>query len=557
MHNLLLGLLGLLFTCFSPWTHSAVTATVDQNQITEFDVITLTIRITDRNGVTPDLTGIENDFTIISQQSQQNSSISIINGQQQRRGYVDHIVTLRPNRQGDLVIPSLPVGTERTQSINIRVTPQSKAVTNQMQQILFFETLVDRTELYVQSQLLYTVRLYYADSISGDFPAAPSLDNAVVEIIENEKRFETVVNNRRFYVLEKKYAIFPQKSGPLRLQPETFVGTRGRGGLFSARQRVNAVSKGHQLTVRPVPQSFEGRRWLPAQSLSIEATVNRPSAPIIVGDPINRVITLRATGTTSALLPELSFPDTELARLYVDQPASSEFSSSDGISAESILTVGIVPTAPGTLSLKPIDIYWWNTETDRQEVTQLPALTLAIGPGTIPAPRVVESSTSTPPAAVAEIESLKAQLIFAQWAAGSLLMVWLLTLAVGIRRQRGQRIKKALTTTPSQEFGVLKQSIKRGNPRAAFEAMQIWRRHYFPSAASMAAVIAAEPNLEAPYQALERALYAGSHSNGQESSWSGASLLAAIEQITAQQKQRPQKHSQSASVLSKHLNPGL
>ena len=285
--------------------------------------------------------------------------------------------------------------------------------------------------------------------------------------------------------------------------------------------------------------------------------MNRPSAPIIVGDPINRVITLRATGTTSALLPELSFPDTELARHYVDQPASSEFSSSDGISAESILTVGIVPTAPGTLSLKPIDIYWWNTETDRQEVIQLPALTLAIGPGTIPAPRVVESSTSTPPAAVAEIESLKAQLIFAQWAAGSLLMVWLLTLAVGIRRQRGQRIKKAPTTTPSQEFGVLKQSIKRGNPRAAFEAMQNWRRHYFPSAASMAAVIAAEPNLEAPYQALERALYAGSHSNGQESSWSGASLLAAIEQITAQQKQRPQKHSQSASALSKHLNPGL
>ena len=557
MRNLLLVLTWLTFTVISPWTHSAVTATVDQNQITEFDVITLTIRVTDRNGVTPDLTGLENDFTIISQQSQQNSSISIINGQQQRRGYVYHILTLRPNRQGDLVIPSLPVGTERTQAINIRVTPQSKAVTNQMQQILFFETLVDRTELYVQSQLLYTVRLYYADSISGDFPAAPSLDNAVVEIVENEKRFETVVNNRRFYVLEKKYAIFPQKSGPLRLQPETFVGTRGRGGLFSARQRVNAVSKGHQLTVRPVPQSFKGQRWLPAQSLTLEATVNRPSAPIVVGDPINRVITLRAEGTTAALLPELSFPDNNLARLYVDQPATSEFSNSVGISAESILTVGIVPTAPGTLSLKPIDIYWWNTETDRQEIAQLPALTLAIGQGAVQAPRVTEPPTNNPPPAIAEIESLKAQLIFAQWAAGSLLMVWLLTLAIGIRRHRGQRIRRVPTAAPSQEFGVLKQSIKRGNPRAAFDALQIWRRHYFPAAASMAEVIADEPSLEAPFQALERALYAGSHSNEPESSWSGASLLAALEQIMAQQKQSHQKQNQSARALSKHLNPGL
>ena len=32
----------------SPLLHSAVTATVDQNQISEFDVLTLTIRVTDQ-----------------------------------------------------------------------------------------------------------------------------------------------------------------------------------------------------------------------------------------------------------------------------------------------------------------------------------------------------------------------------------------------------------------------------------------------------------------------------------------------------------------------------
>ncbi len=556
MHILLLTLTWLTLSLLSPWAASAVTATVDQNQITEFDVITLTIRVTDRNGVTPDLTGLENDFAIISQQTQQNSSISIINGQQQRRGYVDHILTLRPNRQGNLVIPSLPVGTERTQSINVRVAPQSEAVTNQMQQILFFETLVDRTELYVQSQLLYTVRLYYSDSISGDFPAPPNLENAVVEIIEDEKRFETVVNNRRFYVLEKKYAIFPQQSGLLRLQPETFVGTRGRGGLFSARQRVNAVSKGHRLTVKPVPATFQGDRWLPVKSLAIEAIVNRPNAPIVVGDPINRVITLRADGTTSALLPEFAFPDTALARLYVDQPTTSEFSSSNGLSAESILTVGIVPTAPGTLKLDPVNIYWWNTETDQQEITQLPPLTLAIGQGATPTPLVSDQSSASPPAVLAEIETLRAQLIFAQWAAGALLIAWLITLAIGLRRMRKPRLGSIETTTPSLEFGVLKQSLKRGDPRAAFDALQNWRRHYFPDTTSMAAVIDLEPGLEAPFQNLERALYAASH-HGEASTWSGAQLLATVEKITAQRKHESKKQNTSKPTLSAQLNPGL
>ena len=174
---------------FGELSNAAVTATVDRNQISEFDLLTLTVRVTDRTNVEPDWQVLDKDFQLVNQQSQQNSSISLVNGRQTSRTYVDYQVTLRPRRQGNLVIPAIVIGTERTNPITIAVLPQSAALTNQMRQVLFFETLVDQTEIYVQAQLLYTVRLYYADSISGDFPAPPNLDNAVVEIIENEKRF--------------------------------------------------------------------------------------------------------------------------------------------------------------------------------------------------------------------------------------------------------------------------------------------------------------------------------------------------------------------------------
>lgn len=544
------GHLALLIWLLSitPLLHSAVTATVDQNQITEFDVLTLTIRVTDQGSTEPDFRALEGDFAILNQQSQQNSSISLINGRQTSRSYVDYQVTLRPRRQGNLLIPAITVGTERTNPIGIRVVAQSQAVRNQMQQILFFETLVDRDEVYVQAQLLYTVRLYYADSISGDFPPAPDLPNAMVEIIENERRFETVVNNRRYYVLEKRYAIFPQQSGPLVLAPETFVGTRGRGGLFSSRERVNAVSSGHTLSVLPVPSSFQDKRWLPAQSVTIDAVLNRPDSPLMVGDPINRVVTVKGSGVTAALLPELGFEDADGARLYIDQPVVEELASEQGLAAESVVTIGIVPTQAGTLALPDINIYWWNTEARRQEVATLPGLNLAIGEAPQSAPVLGPSSvTQTPNIDNNELVLLRQQLQWAIWLAVVLLVVWLLTLFAWIKKPKTAN-PTPRPAAPEFELGPLARAIKLGDPQKTYAELQRWRRHTFPSAAAMARLIQDYPELETPYRALEAAIY----QTGDGSDWRGEDLLAIVTKLTT----RPQTPS-AASPLPERLNPGL
>ena len=532
----------------SPLLHSAVTATVDQNQISEFDVLTLTIRVSDQGSTEPDFRALENDFTIINQQSQQNSSISLINGRQTSRSYVYYQVTLRPTRQGNLLIPAITVGTERTNPIGIRVVAQSQAARNQMQQILFFETLVDRDEVYVQAQLLYTVRLYYADSISGDFPAAPDLPNAMVEIIENERRFETVVNNRRYYVLEKRYAIFPQQSGPLVLAPETFVGTRGRGGLFSSRERVNAVSSGHTLSVLPVPASFQDKRWLPAQSLTIDAVLNRPNSPLVVGDPINRVVTLKGAGVTAALLPELSFGDTDGARLYIDQPVVEELASEQGLAAESVVTIGIVPTQAGTLALPDINVYWWNTEERRQEVAVLPGVNLAIGAAPQASPALGAATVPQPLSLDnAEIVLLRQQLQWAIWVAVVLLVVWVLTLLAWFKKPTTAK-PRPRPAPPQLELGQLAHAIKLGDPQKTYSELQRWRRQTFPSARAMASLIKDYPELETPYRTLEAAIY----QTGEGGDWRGNDLLAIVTQLSAQ------PHAQApASPLPERLNPGL
>ncbi|MAI53352.1 MAG: hypothetical protein CBC55_04210 [Gammaproteobacteria bacterium TMED95] len=536
---------------FGELSNAAVTATVDRNQISEFDLLTLTVRVTDRANVEPDWQVLDKDFQLVNQQSQQNSSISLVNGRQTSRTYVDYQVTLRPRRQGNLVIPAIVIGTERTNPITIAVLPQSAALTNQMRQVLFFETLVDQTEIYVQAQLLYTVRLYYADSISGDFPAPPDLDNAVVEIIENEKRFETVVNNRRYYVLEKRYAIFPQASGTLMLPPESFVGTRGRGGLFSARERINASSEGHQIRVLPVPDSYQGQSWLPAQEVTLRSVMNKPDSPLVVGDAINQVITLQAAGVTGALLPELAYPDSSDARIYIDQPVIEEFASEAGIASESVLTIGIVPTAEGTLTLPALTVSWWDTQADKPRQTTLEGFSLSVGAS----PVIRTNQPLTPPSPPLsapdnpQFTALQNRIEQLIWLVALVTCAWLATAFGWLRSNRTPKVVDSVVSIREYELGRLKRALKKHDAEGTLAELQHWRQAVYPEMQSLADVARLEPRLRQMLNDLEADRYRGI---GGQHPWDPAALLSLIEALTAEADART---SPTSGLAAGSINP--
>jgi hypothetical protein len=536
---------------FGELSNAAVTATVDRNQISEFDLLTLTVRVTDRTNVEPDWQVLDKDFQLVNQQSQQNSSISLVNGRQTSRTYVDYQVTLRPRRQGNLVIPAIVIGTERTNPITIAVLPQSAALTNQMRQVLFFETLVDQTEIYVQAQLLYTVRLYYADSISGDFPAPPDLDNAVVEIIENEKRFETVVNNRRYYVLEKRYAIFPQASGTLMLPPESFVGTRGRGGLFSARERINASSEGHQIRVLPVPDSYQGQSWLPAQEVTLRSVMNKPDSPLVVGDAINQVITLQAAGVTGALLPELAYPDSSDARIYIDQPVIEEFASEAGIASESVLTIGIVPTAEGTLTLPALTVSWWDTQADKPRQTTLEGFSLSVGAS----PVIRTNQPLTPPSPPLsapdnpQFTALQNRIEQLIWLVALVTCAWLATAFGWLRSNRTPKVVDSAVSIREYELGRLKRALKKHDAEGTLAELQHWRQAVYPEMQSLADVARLEPRLRQMLNDLEADRYRGI---GGQHPWDPATLLSLIEALTDNADTRK---SPTRGLAARSINP--
>lgn len=357
---------------------ASIRATVDRANITTNDLLSLTLRIQGQADGRPDLAPLRIDFDVVDTSRTNTHSTTIINGVQTSEFYTDWIIYLRPKKTGQLIIPPLTYRGEQSNPILIRVRKAART----RDALVFFETTIDDKETYVQSQLIYTVRLFYTDSVSGDFPKEPVLENVLIETIEEERRFQSIVNNRRYHVLEKRYAIYPQKSGELNLPAEVFRGEiRSRRGLFSSRERVNAVSTGHRIRVKPKPAGFTGDYWLPARSLSISESWSVTPPEFKVGDPINRTLTLTATGIARSIIPPFAELKLDNAKTYPDPAATAESIGNLGITATRTETIGIVPTEEGELVLPEIRIPWWNTEADRMEIAILPEQTYVVGAG--------------------------------------------------------------------------------------------------------------------------------------------------------------------------------
>lgn len=394
----------LLTLCTAGLAQADLVVKADRQEISDADVLRLSVRLENTSiSATPDFSGIERDFEILNIAGPSRySSTSIINGRTSVTSSVTWELSLRALRTGELNIPALRLGGDRSDPVTINVTPQTAATRRQASQYVFFDTGVDTNTTYVQGQIIYTVKLHYVDAVGGDFPPPPNIEDAVVETIGEERRFDTVVNNRRYYVLEKRYAIYPQRSGTLTIPRETFVGTRGRSSLSYGSDRVMAFSENHKITVKPKPAAFTDANWLPARNVTLTDSWKMAPPDFVVGEPVNRTLTLTAEGVAGALLPSLPEPQISGAKLYADPADISELPTPMGLTATQVQSLGIVPTQPGIIEFPAVTVRWWNTQTDSPAEATLAAerFVVAGAPATVTMPTVPPSAdTATIPSA--------------------------------------------------------------------------------------------------------------------------------------------------------------
>ena len=198
-------------------------AYVDRSTVYTGETVTLTLELSGDGAGQPDLRPLAQDFSVMS--TSQGSEIRIINGQ--RSDTTRWQIVLQPLSTGELPIPSLSIGGRHSQPLTLKVRELPPDVAKRQAESLFIEMELGDvgTGVYVQQQIPLTVRLYTDLPIRDGTLSDPTPENAVVERLGKDRNYAGERNGHRYRVIERHYALFPERSGRLTIPPVEFRGS--------------------------------------------------------------------------------------------------------------------------------------------------------------------------------------------------------------------------------------------------------------------------------------------------------------------------------------------
>ncbi len=539
-----------LYLSFNAQANS-LEASVDRTRLTENESVTLFLKAPGLQLTgDPELSELYQDFEVLAQQVRTN--IQIINGKNHSERIWE--ISLLPRRTGTLIIPAITIGDVSSQPITLEVRAEPE--NTQASADIFLHSEIDHSgSIYVQQQLIYTLRLYYATTISDHGLTDLELENVLMVQLGNRKDFEARINGRLYNVAEWQFALYPQSSGELVLPPQTFSGRVRLQNRYSlgGLKHIRIQSPEHKINVLPVPDSFPAdAQWLPAKAVTLSQQWSGNYAQWQEGTPLTRKLTLQAKGLTAAQLPPIEMPVQQGLRQYPEQPQLSESpenlnQSGTGLVGEKTLSIALIPTAAGQLRLPEIRIPWWNTDTDQLEYATLEALPLSINvdPERPPEPKAMQQPPSNTADASSQIKEDNrflwqiSTLAFSTLSAVLAALLWQSRQQLIFARQQllhrlspGSASKKQIKTAIVAENPIFRQALlnacQQNNARAAWDAWQKWQRAETPQTT---------PEFDRALHQLQMALFGP---NALPEHWQGSDLASASKGIKQVAKQKDQ-----------------
>lgn len=533
----------LLCSLMAPAAFAALEAKVDRTTVTAGDSLTLTIRADGSSDDEPDYAPLQQDFEVFG--SARSSQHSFVNGR--ISSSTEWRTTLIPKRSGQLWIPALAVGAEKTQPIALQVREAAAAAHDGSEPVII-EVQTDRDSLYVQQQLLFTVRVLVAVQLDDLQLTKPQFDDASVKQL-SETTYRRDIADTPYAVHEISYAIFPQQPGELTIPELVFSAvevTRSRSLFdFPGQGRtLRKMSRQLRVHVKPVPKTFSGAVWLPARNLTLSSSWSGDPHNLAVGDSVTRSIAIHADGLPAAQLPALDLPAGGTAKIYADQPELDDEVDANGVRGKRVEHQALIPSQPGPLRLPPTKIVWWDVDSDSEKIATLDGETLAIkrGAAARSAPTTAPMPTPTPQRTADEtIPPLPAPASARNWqiACAALALLWLATLA-RLWRERARAPGTQPAAVPARQDNLREndawkalQAACRSNDAAQARAAALqWARIFFERAdlRSLDALrrIAADAALDLELRRLDDELFGARDGSV---AWNGETLLHALKKI--------------------------
>jgi len=171
-------ILGALLFLVSQMSVAEVTARVSRNPIALNESVELLFESDRAPDNEPDFSSVEEDFEVVNRNKSQ--SVQLINGDMSRR--ITWQLTLIPKHAGQLEIPEIDFGGDRSKSIMLTVSESQSPDLAGDDQPLFVKMVPSEVQTYVQQQVLLKVQLFSSIGIGDASLSAPDVKNADVVI---------------------------------------------------------------------------------------------------------------------------------------------------------------------------------------------------------------------------------------------------------------------------------------------------------------------------------------------------------------------------------------
>jgi hypothetical protein len=548
----------------------------DRKRLYQGEVLTLTVKGTmeidinlsnlfdfDTSSLpTPDIAKVEDNFEILGRN--QRYSIQTVNSQM--KGEVTWTYQLAPRKSGQLTIPALQFRDATSRPVTIEVVDGNPPAQSGRVRDSFIELSTDKDTVYVQEQLVLSVKLFFNGNMIRGELSEPSHPNAIIESLGKQTEYTRFRDGVRYRVVERRYGVFPQQPGELRLPPIRF-----EGQARDASGRLKLLRDSKQLftvPVRDIPANFTGRTWLPATELTLSESGLPNDPEIAAGQNLSRGLELVAEGLPAEALPPFTYELPDGLRAYPESPERTTVPTQQGLTARMTQTAALIPVATGKLTLPEIRIPWWDTTTDSQKMAIIPARTLQVKaisgqPETAgnQGGSAGQTAQAGPPPAPVETAAQPESTGLWLWQTIALMLLaaWLLTgfgwwysgrAHVGTRKpvQQPEGKEKAL-------FSTLCESALAGAPETPDHLIR-WVQHLQPQRSIV--------GLEDVYRTLGsevvdrkiRELQANAYSQraGAAESWHGEPLIKALSQCREKMKLKPASTSPLPALYPDELS---
>jgi len=480
----------LLMVC-SVASAAPVTAKLDRSSAVVGETVTLTLQTSDTDqSLDTDLSVLQVDFDVLNRHSE--TQMSYVNGRQ--TASVRLVITLEPKHQGNLLIPALKFPGASSNWISLKVSAAPALAPGDVEPVFIEVTVHPETgPYYVLSQISLMVRIFYQANLTEAAINPPAPAQASVRLLD-EVPYQADRNGVRYRVLERRYAIFPERSGTLTIPAMQLSGRlieRPSDRLWQPKvrgRRVRVESEPLTLEISPRPAAYTGDFWLPARRVMLSQQIS-DNEKLRVGEPVTRTVILDAVGLEENMLEEPVWPEVPASRIYPDQPQGISRDDGEWVLGHKEFRYAIVPEQAGELVLPEIRLDWWDTVANRQRTAVLPEHRVTVLPSELsPVASVLPPATGIMPevsiGTSARNASLSGKMLLWKTTTGVFALLWLLTLFFYFRRG-------PVTAAPTGKNGAaspgekellkqIQQACQKGDASSARKDLGQWIRNYAP-----------------------------------------------------------------------------